>query len=186
MAANNLPSADRLRQLLDYDHATGALTWKHRPADTFASMLAFHRYNAHFAGKIAGWRECRSKAKGGGPKRLRLSIDGREQSAHQVIWVLLHGAIPEGVEIDHKNGNPWDNRLDNLRASTHVQNMQNSRKRSDSTTLKGVARHGRKFVSNIRVNKSLKRLGVFETEEDAHAAYAEAAKQHFGEFARLE
>lgn len=51
-------------------------------------------------------------------KRLRVLV-------HRLVWETFNGPIPEGYEIDHKNRNRADNRLDNLRCVTHVENMQN-------------------------------------------------------------
>ena len=44
---------------------------------------------------------------------------------HRVIWYYFNGEIPEGMEIDHINGMPSDNRLENLRVVTHKDNMNN-------------------------------------------------------------
>jgi len=100
---------------------------------------------------------------------------------------MLHGIIPDGIQIDHKNGNPFDNRKDNLRPATHAQNRQNSRINSSSKIgLKGVTRMGRKFQATIHFNKNQLHLGTFNTAEEASAAYKDAALKHHGEFARTE
>lgn len=44
---------------------------------------------------------------------------------HRVIWYYFKGEIPEGMEIDHRNGKPSDNRLENLRLVTPKENMNN-------------------------------------------------------------
>ena len=33
---------------------------------------------------------------------------------HRDLWVAVHGPIPDGHEVDHKNGDPLDNRIENL------------------------------------------------------------------------
>ena len=43
--------------------------------------------------------------------------------AHRVIWVFFNGPIPAGLEINHKNGDKADNRLENLEAITHRENI---------------------------------------------------------------
>lgn len=43
--------------------------------------------------------------------------------AHRVIWETVNGPIPEGLEIDHLNGNKSDNRVRNLEAVTKSQNV---------------------------------------------------------------
>lgn len=95
---------------------------------------------------------------------------------------------PDGMWVDHANGDPLDNRRENLRICTPAQNAQNRRIRSDNTTgFKGIFPSNLKskpFASSLIVNGESKYLGYFETAELAHAAYCSAAKEHFGEFAR--
>ena len=42
---------------------------------------------------------------------------------HRIIWEAFNGAIPDGYEINHKNGIRDDNRLDNLELLTHRDNL---------------------------------------------------------------
>lgn len=51
-------------------------------------------------------------------KRLRITV-------HRLVWETFNGPIPEGYEIDHANHVRNDNRLENLRCVTHLENMQN-------------------------------------------------------------
>lgn len=44
--------------------------------------------------------------------------------AHRVIWQAANGDIPDGLEIDHLNGNKADNRARNLEAVTKSQNVR--------------------------------------------------------------
>lgn len=98
----------------------------------------------------------------------------------------MTGEWPQ-VEIDHRDGDPSNNRWLNLRPATHQQNLCNTRLRSDNTTgAKGVVfdkRNGR-YRARIYLNKRHVSLGGYDTLEQASAVYAEAARKHFGEFAR--
>lgn len=95
-----------------------------------------------------------------------------------------------GFDItDHANGDGLDNRKDNLRDVTALQNKRNSKVRSDSKTgFKGVSskRGGRRFVARIQGDDGKRQiLGWFHSPEEAAHAYDKAAKELFGEFAWL-
>jgi len=92
------------------------------------------------------------------------------------------------TEVDHKNGDALDNRKQNLRKSTHAQNMCNVGTPSNNTSgFKGVSwgRRENKWRSYITLHGKQKHLGFFPNKEDAAHAYDEAAKILHGEFARL-
>ena len=42
---------------------------------------------------------------------------------HRLVWLAVHGPVPDGYEINHKNGSKRDNRLDNLELVTRSQNV---------------------------------------------------------------
>jgi hypothetical protein len=56
-----------------------------------------------------------------------LTIDGKKLYAHRAAWLHVHGHIPDGMVIDHINGNGLDNRLCNLRAVSQAVNQRNRR-----------------------------------------------------------
>lgn len=57
----------------------------------------------------------------------RIKVDGAAlwYRAHRVIWMSVNGEIPIGMEIDHKNHDRSDNRIENLRLVTPSEQMQN-------------------------------------------------------------
>lgn len=117
--------------------------------------------------------------------------DGEQKDNVRQKQILMHrviAAAPDGMEVDHINGNGTDNRKENLRVCTHQENIWNGRMRKDNTTgYKGVswAKDLGKYVAKIRVNGKLVHLGYFVEKEDAAKAYWEAAERFFGEFAKL-
>lgn len=104
---------------------------------------------------------------------------------HREILGLGLGDKRQG---DHKNHHGLDNRRDNLRIATCSQNHQNEvPRRNFSSAFKGVSwrkRHD-KWQAKIQVNGKIKYLGCFDSETEAARVYNRAAKELFGEFARL-
>src|SRR3546814_13303765 len=73
-------------------------------------------------------------------------IDGVLYLAHRVIWAMLHGDIASDVQIDHWDLNRGNNRQDNMRLATQMQNSGNTRARSRSEER----RVGKECVSTWR------------------------------------
>jgi hypothetical protein len=86
------------------------------------------------------------------------------------------------VMTDHKNRLRNDNRFENLRPSSYSQNGAN-RKCTSVLGVKGVAIKGTKFMAQITYNYKNNYLGLWDSLEEAHAAYLQAAMDLWGEFA---
>ena len=108
--------------------------------------------------------------------------------AHHLVWLLTYGVWPER-EVDHKFGDRSDNRPCHLRLATHSQNVQNMKLKTDNTSgFKGAMwyKRNQKWGSSITANGVRRFLGLFDTAEEAAAAYAAASLMYHGEFARPE
>lgn len=105
--------------------------------------------------------------------------------------VQMHRLImdaPVGTDVDHINGDGLDNRRENLRFCNDSLNAANRAIRpGGSSRYRGVAWHARcgKWQASIKVHDKNHYLGVFQSEEAAAYAYDNAAREYFGEFARL-
>lgn len=91
-------------------------------------------------------------------------------------------------QADHINGNGLDNRRENLRLATKSQNNANRRiSKNNKSGYKGVSWHkaSGKWVAGIKVNGKSINLGGYDTPEQAHKAYCDAAIKYFGEFANF-
>lgn len=102
--------------------------------------------------------------------------------------LFLHRLITEpkdGLDVDHANGDPLDNRRANLRVCTRSQNLRNAR-HPNATGYKGVWARNGYFRASITLGGRTKHLGPFATAEEAAKAYGDAAREHFGEFARAD
>lgn len=98
--------------------------------------------------------------------------------------VLLHQLLLPCACVDHINRNSLDNRRANLRAVTPAQNSLNrSIGRNNTSGYKGVSRYGTKWGARIHVDGKRVWLGVFDTPEEAGAAYDRAVIAAGGEYA---
>jgi hypothetical protein len=109
----------------------------------------------------------------------KIEFNARKYGAHQIIFALHHGYIPEF--IDHINGIKHDNRIENLRAATKAQNGYN---RAGFSDCKNVSY--RKDTKNwrvcLRVNGKPKYFGSYKDKELAALVAHEARLKYHGEF----
>ncbi len=109
---------------------------------------------------------------------INVRVDGRMMKAHRVIYAYHHGYYPEFV--DHINGVRSDNRIENLRSCTRIQNGQNQKCRTEKRNT--FEKKGRYGVA-LKVNKKQVHIGYFGSQEEASVAAEQARQKHFGEFA---
>jgi HNH endonuclease len=110
-----------------------------------------------------------------------VELDGR--TVHFLLHLMVFGA-PDGVLVDHRNGDKLDNRKENLREATPRQNCQN-RAPVGGRRYKGIFPFRGRWKARIKLDGQNIYLGIFELEEEAAYAYDCAARRLFGEFARL-
>lgn len=115
-------------------------------------------------------------------------IKNKNYAEHRLVYMYHHGSIPKNLVIDHIDGNPSNNRIENLRLATLSQNQYNRKNLSTSKCKKGVSYHTTtgKYVSAITVDTHKIYLGLYLTEEEAHEAYKVASSKYHKEFGRVE
>lgn len=155
MQKNDL-TAKRVLELMRYEPETGQFIW-------VSSRYSY--LNGTPAGTVRkeGYRF--------------ITIDGFQYLAHRLAWLVTHGSWPEAT-IDHWDRDRDNNRIDNLRQATQLQNIQNQRAdhRRSVSGLLGVSwsvSH-KKWRADIMVNSKSHYLGRHDTKEKAHAAYLQA------------
>jgi hypothetical protein len=168
-AQNRLPLTQaRVQELLHYDPDSGDFRWLKRVSHTIQ------------IGDIAG-----TLTKSG---YWAIHIDRRQYPAHQLAWLYMTGTWGRPL-IDHRDLDRTNNRWANLRVATPSANCANRRRyRNNASGFKGVhldQKSGR-WRAGIRKDGRSYELGLFATPEAAHGAYVAAARQLFGEFARME
>ena len=128
------------------------------------------------AGSVAGTRR---KTQGG---RTLVLMNGKQHAAARLIWCLVTGSWPTN-HIDHIDGDPSNDKWDNLREANRCQNQWNRGvNRNNKTGLKGVTETWGGWRARIRANGKTLELGKYATPIEAHQAYLDAAKIHHGEF----
>lgn len=102
---------------------------------------------------------------------------------HRTISIVedLFGPAGPGLTWDHKNGDPMDNREDNLKRVTKAEQQHGFRRKmaKASSKYRGVRRksRGRPWEAAIRYRGHLEYLGTFDLEEDAARAYNRRARE---------
>jgi len=158
-----LPSIAELHARFSYDPQTGQLT--HR--------LTHREYAKR--GQVAATAQ-----KSG---YIVVATSGNMILAHRVAWAMHHNEWPVG-ELDHRDNDKSNNRIDNLRLATRAQQRANIPGRAKSG-FKGVRAFGHYFRAKISANNKQYTLGRYDTAEAASIAYQKAAKTLHGEFANI-
>lgn len=106
-------------------------------------------------------------------------VDGKQTllQGARIIWVMHHGPIPEGMEIDHIDRDPSNNHLDNLRLVSRIQNMTNSgMHKTNKSGICGVSKYHNGPYTYWRASIAVTRHTVtkriakaFKTQEEAIA-----------------
>ncbi len=153
-------TAELLRELLHYNAETGEFVWR-----------------VSCRGTKAGDRAGTDSSQG----RRQIIIGYTRFKAHRLAWLYVYGKWPNGL-VDHINGDPTDNRIDNLREASMSENLQNQRRahKHNRTGVLGVQwRPSRnKFRARIVADGKEIHLGHFDTVEEAQNAYVEAKRKH--------
>jgi hypothetical protein len=162
-----------LRKLVRYDRETGKLHWLSRPV---ASELA-----PDAASKLKTWNTRYAGTEAFATKHSAGYFEGCVLGvrflAHRVAFALAQGRWPVG-EIDHIDHDKQNNRLANLRETSHQENALNTSLRSDNSTgCVGVYQSRGQWEARIKCNGKGRFLGYFPTFELARDARLQAQSE---------
>lgn len=179
MSVSQYPTVDYLRQCFKVED--GKLFWLKRPRQHFDHNKGYAIHIRRFAEQEAGYLNVRKN----GDRRWMICLDGKMYLRYRIIWAMQHGEWP-AAKLDHRDRNPLNDAVGNLRPATQSQNSANSTKSKANTSgFKGVfwRKKTKKWISHIRANGKTRYLGQYDTPEEAGEVYLKASKAHFGEFA---
>ena len=106
-----------------------------------------------------------------------VAVDGKRYQISRLIWQMHNGEIPAGMQIDHINRDKLDNRIENLRCCTPQQNEWNK-------SHCGVRFESGKWRARYSHDNKDKHIGMFDTEDEAKAAYFNTVSQLRNEYMR--
>jgi hypothetical protein len=115
----------------------------------------------------------------------QMGILGKRYLVHRVIYYMTTGKDPFGYHVDHINGDVSDNRPENLRLATQVENLRHRAKMvsSNKSGYRNVSwnNHWKRWQVSVTVEgKRIQRK--FQNIEDAAKCAAELRAKHFGDF----
>ena len=109
---------------------------------------------------------------------LKCQFFNHKYELHRIIWFFHNGPIPVGVEVGHIDKNPSNNRIENLRLASRIENAM---RRIDNTSgFPGISwqKKDRLWVVNIFYNGKSRPCGSFKTIEEAIYARRQAELKH--------
>ena len=114
---------------------------------------------------------------------LQVKLNQKPYRLHRLIWLWHEKELPE--QIDHIDRNPLNNKIENLREATVLENSWNHKKRKRRIDLPMGVRNmaNGKFQARISYKGKQLHLGVFETPSEAKAIYETKRKELYGKFA---
>jgi hypothetical protein len=118
---------------------------------------------------------------------ILIKIEGAVYKAHHIVWSMHNLEIPDGFVLDHINGDPADNRIENLRLASRQQNNCNAKLRCDNTSgVKGVSwyKKSSKWIGQIQHAGRKIHVGLFESVDEAATAVSKVRALLHGEFSK--
>jgi hypothetical protein len=142
---------ERLQKLFDYKD--GNLYWKQTKGRILAGSIAGTKSH-HY------WQVC---------------IDYVIYRNHRLIWTYHHGTNPKN--IDHVNGDTFDNRIENLRECNKSENQHNRKlNKNNSSGVKGVSwsKQKKKWRARVNLDGTDAHVGFFDSLQEAKESVEKA------------
>lgn len=117
--------------------------------------------------------------------RIKIRVNGKTYAASRLAWLYYYGEWPK-QEIDHRDRNPLNNSIKNLRQASASQNNMNSAMNSRNTSgHRGVhwVKKYQRWQARITAYGKSHHLGYYQSIESACKAYERAHPKFHGDFA---
>jgi hypothetical protein len=170
---NNKLGGFSLSDFFTYDPDTGIVRHNpDRPKESFKTNRAYTKWLNTLSGKVAG--ECY-----GDYLKVRIAVHGNKLRIpnHRLALHLSGVEIAKGLQVDHIDGDTYNNRLNNLRVVTCQENMRNTKlsSRNKSGTI-GVHLKSstKRWEAHIGVERKFIYLGSYTNKDDAIKARRDA------------
>ena len=147
-----------------FDYSEGELYWKRKPSPKIKVGERAGCINS------IGYRQ--------------VVINKKQYYEHRLIFLMKKGFMPR--YIDHKDGNPLNNKIENLRACTDSQNQYNKKISNKNTSgIKGVSwcKKNKTWKAQISSKGVKYNLGYFKSIKDAERVVKNKREELHGEFA---
>lgn len=140
------------------------------------NLVRKQQYNRH---EHVGWKNSSGY--------IQFEFHKKNYMLHRIIYEMHYGKIPENFQIDHIDGNPLNNKIENLRICTQTQNRQNAKLSKNNTTgYRGVVKTpNNKYQARLTLEGKKLYLGLFNTPEEAFNCVETHRKALYGEFVML-
>lgn len=118
----------------------------------------------------------------------QVAVNRNYYRVHRIVWALCNGCdIPDGMYIDHIDGNGRNNKITNLRLASKSQNAMNTRLQVNkkSGLPKGIRTMREGYQARVMAGKEVSRKN-FNSLEEAISWLAVKRKEFHGDFSRTE
>lgn len=172
-----LPSQEELKSRLIYNPDSGKLFWKPRPLEDFAERTdrprshSCNAWNSRWADKEAFTAETVGYKVG--------RFNGRNYLAHRIVWKMVFGEEPE--EIDHKDRNRSNNRLENLvNGDSTTNNMNLPRSSLNTSGVTGISWTSARGKWSAEIQKYKTRYRKYFDDFEAACAWRKEKEAELG------
>lgn len=114
---------------------------------------------------------------------IEAQVQGKRFKAHHLVWYIHHGYFPK--QLDHIDGDRTNNKIENLRECTTVENARNRKKKNNRALPRNVyhAKTKGKYRVYLTIEGKQISFGTFSDLRLADSVAKQARELYYGAFA---